>query len=405
MHRLFWVNLWGVSLMLASVAMAQEAPTHRWSISDPTPRLGNRLLLSLAVCDARRFAWAPVLLPRQPGLLSRFEAEIAIEKHDDGQPCVGTRWSWTVLPVQSGDLILETVRLQASRFGQPIDYAIPGPRISVSAPPAWLPGIVANRRPAVFHWMPEAPQRQASRSEATHGQGFVQQTLRLQSSLSRDALEKWIALMLEDQPAWGSLPPLITPAPSGLGDDFFVTFFAHVTPPEIPALRLQMTMLNPQTRAIERLSLERPAEAVPQTRPTTVARLVMLWSHLYHWGQQQLLWLSGLALLFVFLFTRFQKDGWRLQRLWLKYRLKSAKTYATVWKTLRTNPWLTASAPQTTPRAWARGVNMGIDDPAHRSALWAAVTALERGLFSESPSQDIETMKTAFIQVLKEWRI
>jgi hypothetical protein len=60
--------------------------------------------------------------------------------------------------------------------------------------------------------------------------------------------------------------------------------------------------------------------------------------------------------------------------------------------------------PQTTPHAWAHGVSMGIDDPAHRSALWAAVTALESGLFSERPTRDLSTVRETFVQILTAWR-
>lgn len=398
----FWV--WGLALMLSGAVLAQDAPTHRWSVSDPKPRLANRFTLSLAVCDSRRFAWAPVALPPHPGFISRFETEIAIEQHADGQPCVGTRWSWTLLPIRSGDLVLETVRLQASRFGQPIDYAITGPGITVSAPPDWLPAIVANRRPARFDWVPTEPQRPGSASETVGTKDFVQQTLRVQSSLSRDALEKWLAIMLEDQAAWRSLPPFIAPAPGGLGDDFLVTFFAQATPPEIPALHLQMTILDPETLALETRHLMRPAEAVPQVGSASGTRLLTLWSQVYDWGQRSLPWLSLLTLLFVFLFTQMQKEGWRLQRLWLDYRVKTIKTYPALWALLRKSRWPSASAPQTTPRAWAQGVCSGIENSVDRSALWSAVTALEEGLFSDRPTRDLRLVGKALVEVLQRWR-
>lgn len=381
-------------ILVSSQTLAAIVP-YAWVSSEPVLQVANRATIRLEVCDDRRFAWQPISLPRHPGLMTRLVAERAIEKNHQGDSCVGTEWVWQVMPSRAGVIDLGAMMLQSNQFGRVVDVSIQGPKLRVGAPPSWLPPWVASHRPQRFEWLD---------GEGSDSLPVVQHSLVLRSSLSRPQVEEWLALVLEDQPAWSVLPPLIEPMSESLGDEFKITVYAPRQPPEVPALWLQMKAFDPASQALQTLVLEKPALPIEGEVERTLPRWMTHWMTLYQLGTAWVPLASLGALIVVFLMVMRQKHAWRVQRWILTVRLARARSPHQVWELLRKGPWPVLAQAGWTPRQWAERVSRDVPDEGAQTQTIDLMTQLDQLLFgqpSQPAQEETRALAGKLIQLLK----
>jgi len=360
----------------ASMANTPATPEHFWSVAPEELAIGNRALLHLEICDRRQFQWAPMALPTHPALLAQFKSEIAIQNSTNGQSCEGSRWTWSILPTQAGDIVLADMAVRYSEFGREVPLRLTGTSMPVRGRPEWLPSLIANGAPSIFRWEPVTEGGQSN-------DGFVQHSVLIQSSLSRREIEQWLTLMLESQPAWAQLPALIRPQGDGLGDTFLVTMYAPMTPPSVPPLTLRLGFFNSRTKGIDYRVLTVPAQEVQGASDRDRGSFVGNWARLYSSGLEQTPWIASLVMLLLSLHWILRRHVWRLYRLLLLWRIARAGDAQEVWAVLKRSPWPVAAGLASTPAQWFGLVTQRCCGGESMTGLHRAVDLLESALFSD----------------------
>ena len=392
--------IWRCVIALVSIGMslslyAADFPYY-WVTSEPVLRATNRATLSLQICDARRFAWEPVVLPSHPDLLAKLVSERAIETAQKGVTCSGTEWTWQIMPTRGGVIRLDRVVMRSNQFGRTVDIPLEGPALRVEGAPEWLPPWVASDPPQRFSWV---------ESTSEEDLPIVQQSVVIRSSLSRQRIEEWLSLVLEDQPAWSALAPLIEPMPGGLGDEFKITLYAARRAPEVPLLWLQLKAFNPKSQRIETFVLERPPTPVlGEVHGVVGPGWIDRWAALYRMGLSLVPAVAAAALVLIAAIALLQTHGWRLRRRWLLFRLGRAQTPQQLWVILRSGPWPLSGAKQRTPLKWSQAASRCLGEASARKALEAAMTELNRCLYRQHSAQEpasLRDLRRLLIQTLK----
>lgn len=387
-----------VTALVCSASMAQDptTPKHFWSVAPQELAVGNSALLHLEICDRRQFQWGPMVLPTNPALLAQFKSEIAIRNATGRQACEGTRWTWTVLPTQPGEIALGDMVVRYSEFGREVSLRLAGPSMRVRGRPKWLPRLIANEAPRIFRWEPAV-------EESQRDDAFVQRSVLIQSSLSRKEIEQWVALMLASQPAWAELPALIRPVGEGLGDTFLITLYAPKVPPQVPSLTLRLGFYNARTNGIEHRVITVPAQEVQGGSNLDGSNIFISWTRVYAWGVENTPWIASVVMLLLLLHWILRRHVWRLYRLLLLWRIARAGDAQEVWSVLKRSPWPVAAGLDSTPAQWLRLVTQKSGGGESMTGLRTAIDALEMALFSNRFSlrtSDVKLLLKNSIRVL-----
>lgn len=191
----------------------------RTGIDPAAPRVRQASLLVLEILDNGSMQWSAVTAPDAPGMHLRTLAPSQHTEVIDGMNTTVHRYAWAALPLRDGPLRVNFPRINATKFGSRLRYAVPPLQFNADPIPAWVPIHVPVGPPQI---------ESAALPESIETQRPFNWQLRLTGAgLSEQGITKVIGVALHSNNTLFFYPPAVqledTPRASGPQQTFLVT--------------------------------------------------------------------------------------------------------------------------------------------------------------------------------------